>query len=267
MKSILPFAILFLLSSCNDQPTAFLQADAVALSPPVVWVENTFFTKAATISLGETQGESRVHYTVDGTVPTLESPAAERQMSIDESQVLTFRTLGGGFLPSEPVAVEVMKLPAQMLTLISATPASPPYNNVPDSALADRAKAGKNFRETDWLGYQDSLLIFEFSLPEGPINGIAVSVLEDQASWIFAPSAVKATFYDAAGEEVAFGEVAYPTEVEKSGSHFRFLLVNTKAVNAARVRMEVVCLTRIPDWHPGAGKLGWVFLDEVVVPS
>lgn len=146
----------------------------------------------------------------------------------------------------------------------SGTPGAPPYNKVSESVLTDRAKAGKNFRETDWLGYQDSLLTFEFSLPGGPINGIAVSVLEDQASWIFAPSAVKAMFFDAAGQAIASGQVDYPTKVEKSGSHFRFLRVTTGEVRAARVRVEVVCLTEIPDWHPGAGQVGWVFLDEVV---
>jgi hypothetical protein len=262
MKTILSLALLLVLSSCNTP--SFLQADAVALSPPVVLVANTFFTETASISVGETQGESQVHYTVDGTVPTVESPAADREMSIDKSQVLTFRTLGSGFLPSEPVSVEVLKLPAQTLTLTSASPASPPYNKVSESALTDRAKAGKNFRETDWLGYQDSLLTFEFSLSEGSINGIAVSVLEDQASWIFAPSAVKATFFDAAGRAIASGQVDYPTEVEKSGSHFRFLQMSTAEVNAARVLLEVVCLSRIPDWHPGAGDVGWVFLDEVL---
>jgi hypothetical protein len=184
-------------------------------------------------------------------------------MSVDKSQTLTFRTLGGGFLASEPVAVEVLKLTAAPLTLISGSSASPPYNEVPPSALTDRSKAGKNFRETDWLGYQDSLLTFEFSLPDGPINGITLSILEDQSSWIFAPSAVKATFFNAAGDEVASGQVDYPTEVEKSGSHFRFLRVATKEVSAARVRVEVICLERIPDWHPGAGSRGWVFLDEV----
>ncbi|WP_020566764.1 chitobiase/beta-hexosaminidase C-terminal domain-containing protein [Neolewinella persica] len=263
MKTIFSVALFLIVTSCSQPP--FLQADAVALSPPVIRVENTFFTETASISVGETQGGSRVRYTVDGTVPTVESPAAEREMSVDKSQVLTFRTLGGGFLPSEPVEVEVLKLPAQRLTLISATPAAPPYNQVPDTVLADRAKAGKNFRETDWLGYQDSLLTFEFSLPGGPINGIAVSVLEDQASWIFAPASLQATFYDEAGKEIASGQVDYPTEVEKSGSHFRFLRVNTEEVNAARVLVEVVCLSRIPDWHPGAGEVGWVFLDEVVL--
>jgi hypothetical protein len=263
MKTVLSVALLLAVSSCNN-PT-FLQADAVALSQPVVEVADYFFTDVTQVEVGKTQGASQVHYTTDGSLPSSQSPVAAAQLQIDEPQILTFRTIGGGFLPSEPVAVEVMKLPAQRLTLISASPAFPPYNKVPNSALVDRAKAGKNFRETDWLGYQDSLLTFEFSLPEALINGITVSVLEDQASWIFAPAVVKATFYDAAGDEVAFGKAIYPTKVEKSGSHFRFLRVATEEIRPARVQIEVICLSQIPDWHPGAGSKAWVFLDEVVV--
>ncbi|MFK8165473.1 MAG: chitobiase/beta-hexosaminidase C-terminal domain-containing protein [Lewinella sp.] len=263
MKTILSITLLLALLSCNN--TSYLQADAVALSPPIIEVENYFFTDATRIDIGKTLGTSQVHYTTDGTLPSAQSPVAESPLQIDEPQVLTFRTVGDDFRPSEPVAVEVLKLPAQTLTLISATPASPPYNKVPDSVLVDRAKAGKKFRETDWLGYQDSLLTFEFSLSGGPINGIAVSVLEDQASWIFAPSAIKATFFDVAGKEVASGQTTYPTGKENNGSHFRFLRVTTKEVDAARVRVEVVCLTLLPDWHQGAGQVGWVFLDEVLV--
>ena len=262
MKTTLSVALFLVVTSCS-QPS-FLQSDAVALSQPVIEVDDYFFTEGTQIQVSKTLGTSRVHYTTDGTIPTPQSPIAATDIQVNKSQTLTFSAFGGGFLPSEPVEVEVLKLPAQRLSLLSATPASSPYDQVPETALTDRAKAGKNFRETDWLGYQDSLLIFEFSLPDGPINGIAVSVLEDQSSWIFAPSAVKATFYDSAGDEIVTSQVDYPTEVEKSGSHFRFLRVITKEIRAARVRVEVVCLSRIPDWHPGAGKLGWVFLDEVV---
>lgn len=262
MKFLFAFATSLLLYSCTDN-TSFLQEDAVALSPPVVEVADYFFTDATQVDIGKTQGNAQVHYTTDGTLPSTESPVAQSSLQIKEPQTLTFRTLGDGFLPSESVAVEVLQLSAQSLTLLSATPASPPYNKVLDTVLVDRSKAGKNFRETDWLGYQDSLLTFELSLDGGPINGIALSVLEDQASWIFAPSAIKATFYDAAGEEVASGQTTYPTETEKSGSHFRFLRVTTGAISATRVRVEVICLSQIPDWHPGAGKVGWIFLDEV----
>lgn len=266
MKTILPAVLLLVLYSCTSKPSpSFLQEDAVALSPPVVEVADYFFTDATRIDIGKTQGTAQVHYTTDGTLPSAESPVAQSPLQIKEPQTLTFRTLGDGFLPSESVAVEVLKLSAQSLTLISATPAAPPYNKVLDSVLVDRSKAGKNFRETDWLGYQDSLLTFELSLDGGPINGIALSVLEDQASWIFAPSAIKATFYDAAGQEIASGETTYPAEAEKSGSHFRFLRVITEEVQATRVQLEVVCLSQIPDWHPGNGQQGWVFLDEVVV--
>jgi hexosaminidase len=257
------FTILFFATSCSQPPT-YLQSEAVALSKPAIEVENYFFTEATTIQIGQTLGASQVHYTIDGTSPTLQSPVANGQLPIDKSQTLTFRSIGGGSLPSEPVEVEVMKLKAQSLTLVSATPANAPYNKVPESALTDRSKAGKNFRQEAWLGYQDSSITFEFDLSGSPINGIALSCLEDQASWIFAPSAIKATFYDAAGKEVASGQTDYPAAVEKTGSYFRFLKVKTGEIRPVKIKLEVENSDFIPDWHAGKGSRRWVFLDEVV---
>lgn len=262
MKAILSAtAILLLLYSC-DQRT-YLQSETVQLSPPTIEVEDYFFSEGTQIRVGKTQQGSRVHYTTNDDSLTLQSPVAEGPLNINESQTLTFRTIGGSFLPSAPITVEVLKLSPTLLTLTSASPASPPYNKVPQSALTDRSKAGKNFRQENWLGYQDSLLTFEFSLSGGPTNGIGLSVLEDQGSWIFAPKAIKATFYDAAGQQVASGRTAYPAEVEKSTRSFRFLRIEVEEVQAVRVRLEVENLLEIPDWHSGKGSPPWVFLDEV----
>lgn len=261
MRTLLLAATLLFLYSCS-QP-AYLQADAVKLSTPTIEVEEYFFTKETTIEVGKTQMSSQVHYTTNGDSPTPKSPVAEGPLNIGESQTLKFRTIGGGFLPSEEATVEVVMLNANSLTLTNASPAAPPYNKVPETVLTNRAKAGKNFREENWLGYQDSLLTFEFSLPEGAINRVTLSVLEDQSSWIFAPAAVKATFYDEAGQKVTSGRMEYPAAVEKNGRHFRFLRVVVEEVQAASLRLEVENLGRIPEWHPGAGSREWVFLDEV----
>ena len=266
MRSTLPIiAALLALTACTPQGKAvFVQAETVQLSQPVVRVDQHFFEQETTLHPGPPQEGTVVRYAMGEDSLHAGSPVADQPITVDESSTLRFQRSGGGFMPSEEVVVEVLKLRPEKTSLTAASLASPPYNNTPQAALTDRKKAGMAFRNEDWVGYKKETVTYVLSFPSAQVTGITLSCLEDQASWIFAPSALKATFYDVAGNPIRTVTKRYLAELQKPKS-FRFLTLTTRQLRAASIKLEVTSLPTIPAWHRGKGKKPWLFVDEVLL--
>ena len=263
--ALLSIAALLTLSACTPKGKAvFVQAETVQLSRPVVWVEQHFFEQETTLHPGPPQAGFEVRYTTDGDSLHAGSPVAEGSITVEESSVLRFQRTGGGFIPSEEVTVEVLKLRPEKTSLTAASFASPPYNNTPQAALTDRKKAGMDFSNEDWVGYQKETVTYVLSFPSAQVTGITLSCLEDQARRIFAPSALKATFYDVAGNTLRTVSRRYLAELQRPKS-FRFLTLTTRQLRAASIKLEVTSLPTIPGWHRGKGRKPWLLVDEVLL--
>lgn len=262
---LLCLAALFTLTACTPKgKTVFVQTEAVQLSRPVVRVEHHFFEQEATLHPGPPQERTAVRYSMGTDSLHAGSPVADQSITVDESATLRFQRSGGGFIPSEEVVVEVLKLRPEKTSLTAASFASPPYHETPQAALTDRQKSGMDFRNEDWVGYQKETVTYVLSFPSAQVSGITLSCLEDQASWIFAPSALKATFYDVAGNPLRTVTKRYLAELQKPKS-FRFLTLTTRQLRAASIKLEVESLSAIPSWHPGKGSSPWLFVDEVLL--
>ena len=258
------FALLILGACTPKGKTVFVQTEAVRLSKPVVRVEHHFFEKEATLHPGPPQEGTVVRYATGEDSLHAGSPVADRPITVDESSTLRFQRSGGGFMPSEEVVVEVLKLRPEKTSLTAASFANPPYNKTPQAALTDKKKSSMDFRNDDWVGYKKETVTYVLSFPSAQVTGITLSCLEDQASWIFAPSSLKATFYDVAGDELRTVSKRYLAELQKPKS-FRFLTLTTRQLRAASIKLEVESLSAIPGWHPGKGKKPWLFVDEVLL--
>lgn len=257
---------LLILGACTPKgKTVFVQAETVQLSKPTVRVEQYFFEEETTLYLGALQEGTVVRYATGNDSLHAASPAAKQSMTVDESSTLRFQRSGGGFIPSEEVVVEVLKLRPEKTSLTAASFASPPYNNTPQAALTDRKKSSMDFRNDDWVGYQKETVTYVLAFPSAQVTGITLSCLEDQGSWIFAPSSLKATFYDVAGNVLKVVTKWYLAELPRPSKSFRFLTLTTRQLRAASIKLEVESLSTIPNWHPGKGTTPWLFVDEVLL--
>lgn len=268
MKWIRHLSGLLLLSflSCHFvSKSPFLQLDEVPLSPPVIPAENIFFKDSTSLSVLEPPAGCRIHFTTDDTPPDQNSPVLKGKLPVTTSSLLRFICLGGGYLPSDERRVELFKISDSGISMTSATPASAPYNEPPLTTLVDQQKGSKNFRDGGWLGYQSPTIVYELKLDGAMITGLALSFLEDQKSWIFAPQRLSVQFYDGDNQLIFAGEKRYAAEVETAGNSFQFLKIDTGQIRPASVVVELNNLAEIPDWHPGKGTSPWLFVDEIII--
>jgi hypothetical protein len=149
-------------------------------------------------------------------------------------------------------------------------PPSPKYAKGDPAVLTNGVRGASDFK-VHWLGWEgvDLVLTLDLGRPVAA-REIALSTLSDQRSWILHPdrlecsvSADGASFADL-GAKAAEGdhrdEEAVRTHLWESGP------ANPGTPPAVRyIRFRLEGTKRLPDWHPSAGGLSWVFVDEIVV--
>ena len=82
-------------------------------------------------------------------------------------------------------------------------------------------------------------------------------MLSNQGSWIFLPRSVS-LFIDGSAQSETL-------EIKQKKEEGAFINVVTFKLNSTfrKIKLEFETLPEIPQWHAGAGKAPWFFIDEV----
>lgn len=255
--------ILCCLLACS-QPiqTVFVQAGVIQLSKPDVQITHLFFKDQTSVLIGTPPADCRIYM---ANTKGVMRPVEAGLMSFSDSQQLRLQTRGGGFIPSEELELEVIKMKSNEVQIASGTPAQSPYNKSSLGVLLDQKKAGVHFKDTGWLGFQGDTIHFELTLDEAPLSGIAISCLQDQQSWIFTPQHIKAIFYDAQGELLQESQYFNSSATIKANTSFEFLKLAVAEIRPTRMELWMTNIAEIPAWHPAKGNAPWLFIDEIII--
>ena len=82
-----------------------------------------------------------------------------------------------------------------------------------------------------------------------------ISYIVNQGAWIFAPESIR----------IPKENIQLSFSPTKQSAEKKYLSIDLKKKNRKRLSLEINPLQRIPDWHPGKGKSGWLFIDEIIV--
>ena len=142
-------------------------------------------------------------------------------------------------------------------------PYSRQYTAGGDEGLIDGARGGINWRTGGWQGYQDTDFEAIVDLHgERSLSVLGAGFCQDARSWIWMPTEVVFSVSDD-GEN--FREVAYvPCSVKQDDMNIQVWDCEVPvAVKAAYVKVFARNIGTIPEWHPGAGYPGFIFVDEI----
>ena len=145
--------------------------------------------------------------------------------------------------------------------IIFNTESSANYN----AKINDGKRGTLNHRDNNWLGYHG--VDFEATVDLGEsrsIKEISCSFLQKHSAWIFLPTEVHfqlsmdgVDFFSIKKfQEETIADPAYTAkDFVSSFSERKARFVKVKAKNVG------IC----PEWHPGSGNRGWLFVDEIVI--
>ncbi|MBN8676964.1 MAG: chitobiase/beta-hexosaminidase C-terminal domain-containing protein [Chitinophagales bacterium] len=241
--------------------------DTFQLAPPLLKFPSIFFEKSVQVSAEFRQPESSIRYTLNGWIPTEESPVFDKPVSINKPVTkLSVRTFAKGFLPSEMVQVNFYRMGKKAKTLRAPLP-HPKYLGTGNDAFQDGLGGNTDHNSKTWLGYQDSVMIeLEFG-DKTALEQIMINTLESQNAWIFQPSSISVYGWD-----YLFGRWrpiggSRPDSAERQPEvRCAMQTVNIpKSIKTDRYRLIIRSLQEIPSWHPGKGKPAWLFIDELIL--
>ncbi len=252
-------------SSSRDMPTSAITEHLIVPVPFVAKGDRTFM-ESTTIELGTVLGDDAIHYTMDGSEPTMESPVYQNPILIEESITLRFFAAKKNGKKSQTMEAKFFKIPENR-NIKLFTEYAPQYSGGGDLALIDFIRAPSDFRTGSWQGYEgvDMEAVIDLG-KEQDIHRLTLGCLRDQNSWIFLPTSVT---FSLSNNGKDFEEVktiktaAIPVEMLE-GSEVKHYVAELHQT-ARYVKVVAKNRGEVPYWHKGAGGKCWIFVDEVVI--
>ena len=149
-------------------------------------------------------------------------------------------------------------------------PPSPKYARGDLAVLTNGVRGASDFK-VHWLGWEgvDFTVTLDLGSPVAA-REIALSTLSDHRSWILHPAIVACSV---SADGVSYRDVGTRTvsgdhrdeDVVRPFSWTEDMTAPGSFSGVRYVRFRVEGTKRLPDWHPSAGGLSWVFIDEIVV--
>ncbi len=222
------------------------------------------FEKSVTVRLSSDVPGVALHYTLDGTRPTLQSPRYVSPIVLDRSATVTALAAIGGEPCIEATEARFTRCKS-VKNIILDKAYSPKYQGHGVATLTDGFRATTDFSDHAWLGFEGNDLTATLDLGKKQrLSVITAGFFQQQGSWIFLPSRVAVSLSRDGKKWSTAYETTYPAErtEEVLVRDFSFPVGETDARYIRVVAQNVgVC----PPWHSGAGDKAWLFVDEIIV--
>ncbi len=231
---------------------------------PVASMRSGLYTEPQTLPLRSKEPAAEIRYTVDGTLPTAESPVFPGSIALERSTLLKAAAFIAGSA-SEPVTIRYTRIEG----IRSASFANPPGSRYPGEgplSLFDGRRGIKNYKEPGWSGFEGNDL--DVTVDFGglrAVKGIDVEFYQDSSAWIFLPAELELFVSDDGAAYMPANDYHLvsappglkpgPVSVTIPAQPFQKRFMRIRAKNIG------VC----PPGHPGAGSKAWLFVDEVLI--
>ena len=206
-----------------------------------------------------------LRYTLDGSAPNKNSPAAESTIEWPVGKTLRVSPFKNDRELQEPTEFDTVKSIATGAKITFETQPLAPYTLAGPQGLTDGLLGTRDFHDNIWLGWEGSDLIADCDLgKEMSIHEIALHCLQEMRSWILMPTTVSYEISDDGQKWKPYGQFQNSVQDRQEGWILQWCVVKRTA--AARfIRITARNYGKLPAWHLGAGGQAWVFADEFIV--
>lgn len=251
-------------------PPAFADSNTFRLSDPSIQSGEAFFEQTTSLILSHGLGGAQLHFTLDGSDPTSDSPVYLNPVPINKTTEFKVRAFHTNFLESNIISKQFIKLPPPIPVKQIDMNRKPNENYLGKGSkgLIDRQKGSTNFRTHHWMGFNGGDLEIEIELVDPhSLGSLTFSLLSDQGSWIFLPQMITV---QASKDGVEYFEVTKQTlegTAEGAKPKLEFIKIPMRETKTKFLKIRITSEEAIPDWHPGKGTAPWLFIDEMLMES
>jgi len=208
--------------------------------------------------------DAGIYYTMDGTEPTLSSNKYNSPIEINSSVLLKASTVVNGRIMGVQAARQNFVMHKAIARPVVYTyPVSRFYMADGPNSLTDGVR-GTNAVGKFWHGFSGKDLIATIDLGESKnIQSIALGCLQNYSDWIFLPQSVSFEISENGTDFEKVQTVSNPFSINERSVQFDFK--SSFPARSAKFIRVTAKNNFCPPGHPGEGKPGWIFADEIIV--
>ena len=225
------------------------------------------FNRPLTISMTCADPDAEIHYTTDGSEPTMKSPAYSKSFIILKTTTIKAKAFKKGSIPSFVTLRQFNRLNIKNTTFVN--PPAERYGKDADIALMDGKKGATGDWQNDWLGFEgvDMEATIELAVPT-KINTVKIGLGHEPNDWVVWPKGVWVSF-SSDGDEFSEWQPAELPVFDRPDKMQGFGRVEARLRTTGKqwkyVRVKVESQGVLPDWHPYKGQKAWIMVDEVTI--
>lgn len=209
------------------------------------------------------QGDADIHYTLDGSEPTVDSPVYTKPIAITEGCTVKAKTFRNNVEDRTFVKEFVGHKALGKKVTLNTTPA-PSYKFNAPYLFVDGIRGVNNFRSGEWAGWQAEPLEVTIDMNGEAYDSVTVGTFIAKYDWIFNPKSITVSTSEDGETFTEVGKAEYKAEGEKEADGLKEYTVTFPETSAKYLKVLVETVT-IPQWHGGAGSPGFIFVDEILV--
>ena len=222
--------------------------------------------KELNVTLTTVEG-AEIHYTVDGSIPSKDSPVYTSPLRIKESCKIKALAYTEGGLVSNKFEKEVNVNKATFSTVSLLTQPAERYAGDHGKVLVDGVRSAAFHTTGLWVGYLSDPMIAVIDLGEKKqINEVTVSSFTDMGAYIMGIESLNVAVSDDGTNFTSVAESKYDEPLQDDEKKaVRNLTVGFDKVETRYVKVSAYGFNALPAWHSGAGSRPFLFVDEIEV--
>ena len=214
----------------------------------------------------EAQGETPIHYTLDGSEPTPESPLYTEPVKITQTCTIKARSLRGGQMSGRTFEKSFTAHKAMGRPVDLVTKTHPNYTfNCPD-LLTDGLVGEGPYNSGDFAGWYNQPFEVIVDMGGETYSEVTLSTIVFKYDWIMNPTSltVQTSEDGKTFTEIAHMNIECEGQMDDANGCQDYTLAFGET-SAKYLKVIAGCCTSLPEWHTGAGHPAFLFVDEVIV--
>lgn len=238
----------------------------IALSPPMIQTAAGIFDGDTQVVIKHPFKGVDIRYTLDGTdIDSLKSPIYKDPIVIKNNTNFIARAFKKGWygsIPSEALYIKKGLMPDSTELV---TPPDAKYKG-PGKLLTDGDIGDTNFGNGQWLGYTKTNAMFYFYFNNAvTVKNVLLTILKATDPYIFPPVDVEVWGGMEKNHLKRLETINPVMPVKNETSKLIPLQISFAPTTVKCLKIIAQPIKKLPVWHDGKGKPGWVLVSEVVV--
>ena len=209
-----------------------------------------------------------IHYTLDGSTPTEQSPVYKEPILIEQSCTVRTLTIGkNGHKVYDSQHLLVHKGIGHWTNVEgNCSQYRPEYSGSGKITLSDGELGSDDYRDGKWCGYQGQDVVIHYSFgSETDIQNISIHYLQNFNDWILAPEEVVVSYGDGVTKKTKTLPVFHFDVEQVSGNRVGELELKDLNIRCEELSVRIKNPGPLPPPHAGGGSPSYIFIDEVII--